>query len=201
MTKRRALYALGAYFLIFFGAILARVDYYPFTWVPMYGARDEGDMLHVTVGDLDARERGFRAVRADGTSGFIDMDDLNMPPANFRRLYSERMFGEGPPQDRRERLALIAFNQWWYDRLIGKVELVDGIYQRKVLDSVNRTLGLGPADPRRVVQIEAEVGQINVTREQRDSGEIHVHDQQRLRAVTTPAGTVITALPQTEVPQ
>ena len=36
-TKQSAKRFLALYFLIFFGAIFLRVDYFPFSWVPMYG--------------------------------------------------------------------------------------------------------------------------------------------------------------------
>jgi hypothetical protein len=102
---------LALYFLIFFGAIFLRVDYFPFSWVPMYGYHLAGENVTVGIGDKSERERGFAAQRANGERLYISADDLNVPNANFRRLYHQRAFNNGPPQDDRERAALIAFNR------------------------------------------------------------------------------------------
>ncbi len=198
MTKAKALRWLALYFGVVFGAILLRVDYFPFTWVPMYGERSIEPVLYVTVGDLDRRAEGFRATRADGRIEFIGRRELNMPPANFRRLYSERMFNEGPPQHRRERLELAAINRWWYTNLIGpEPAYPGGSYQRQVLASINQTLARRPADPGYVVQIEAEAARVALTRAARDSGNFDVLGQQPMHAIASQAGTWIEYGPTT----
>jgi hypothetical protein len=193
-SKRTAVWIVCAYFVVFFGAVLLRVDYYPFTWVPMYGHRDTEPVLVVTVGDLAKRREGFRATQADGQVDYISREDLNMPRPNFRRLYAERMFGEGPPQFRRERLALSPFNRWWYDHLVGPLDIPDGMYQEQVLNSINRTLGRDPGDADYIVRIEAEVGQIRLTREQRRSGEFSALHKTDLVSTVTPDGVRIAAM-------
>lgn len=194
MNKRAVVWVLSGYFVVVFGAILLRVDYYPFTWVPMYGHRDTSPILLARVGDLDKRGDGFRATLADGTVRYINRRDLNMPPPNFRRLYDERMFGEGPPQFRRERLELSAFNRWWYDKLIGPLDIPDGMYQEQVLDSMNLTLGKKPGDPDYFVQIEAETGQIALTQEQRRSGKFSALQEIDLVSTVTHDGVRIAPL-------
>lgn len=191
MNKQQAARTVVLYCGVFFGAVLLRVDYYPFTWVPMYGERQTEDLLLVTVGDLKKRQQGFRATLADGSTEYLDRKDLNIPSPNFRRLYAERMFGEGPPQFQRERLALAGINRWWYDTLIGPLDIPEGMYQQQVLDSINRTLERGPSDPRHVASIEAEVGQIAVTREQRRSGNFSALNPTQLRAKATADGSLI----------
>ncbi len=66
-SKTSAKRFLALYFLIFFGAIFLRIDYFPLSWVPMYGARQVSDTLTVKFGDTadastrlrcPARERG-----------------------------------------------------------------------------------------------------------------------------------------------
>jgi hypothetical protein len=193
VNKRAAVWTLLAYFGVFFGAVLLRVDYYPLTWVPMYGHRDTSPVLIARVGDLDKRADGFRATLADGTIRYINRKDLNMPAPNFRRLYDERMFGEGPPQFRRERLELSAFNRWWYDTLIGPLNIPDDMYQRGVLDSVNLTLGRKMGEPDYVVQIEAETGQIELTREQRRSGRFNALHETEMVATVTHDGARVAA--------
>lgn len=179
MTKAGARRFLVAYFVVFFGAVLLRIDYFPLSWVPMYGFRNEEPTLTVAVGDSARRDRGFAAVRANGERLFVSRRDLNMPPANFRRLYQERMFGEGPPQHRRERARLWAFNRWWYRNLIGDDPATNADYPRDILRSANRTLGYGPADPERLVALEVQLDFATFTREALDTG--HLDNPQRMR--------------------
>ncbi|MEO6081403.1 MAG: hypothetical protein ABIQ86_16780 [Steroidobacteraceae bacterium] len=194
MSKRAVVWTLIAYFGIFFGAVLLRVDYYPLTWVPMYGFRDTSPVLLVRVGNLDKRGQGFLAQQADGTIIHINSKDLNMPSPNFRRLYQERMFGEGPPQFLRERLELSSFNRWWYDSLIGPFNIPAGMYQRQVLDSINLTLKRKPGDPDFVEKIQAETGQIELTREQRRTGRFSALQRTNLFSTVTHDGVNIVAV-------
>jgi hypothetical protein len=89
---------LALYFLILFGAIFLRVDYFPLSWVPMYGYREIGPQLTVKFGDKSGRKRGFFAQRANGETLYISAEDLNVPNANFRRLYHQRAYNNAPPQ-------------------------------------------------------------------------------------------------------
>ncbi|MBA3676800.1 MAG: hypothetical protein H0W74_05285 [Sphingosinicella sp.] len=189
MSKSAVRRLIAGYFLVFFGAIFLRIDYFPLSWVPMYGFREEAETLTVAVGDVDRRELGFAGLRANGERSFLSRRDINVPPANFRRLYQERAFGEGPPQHRRERAELAAFNQWWYERLIGPDPAKDADYPRDLLTSINRTFGLGPQDPRRFVQLEAHLDFATYTRAQLDSGDLLHPVRERRVAIITPTGT------------
>jgi hypothetical protein len=195
VSKKGVKRLIAAYFIVFFGAILLRVDYFPFSWVPMYGFREEADLVTVAVGDLDRREQGFLAVRANGERTFLSRRDLNIPPANFRRLYQERAFGEGPPQHRRERAALIAFNRWWYETFIGADPASTANYQRDLLDSFNRTFDIGPSDPRRFVQLQVDLDFATYTRKQLDEGDLLNPHRERRVAIITPEGTRIARNP------
>lgn len=189
MTKAKAKFFLIGYFAVFFGAVLLRIDYFPLSWVPMYGFREESEFVTVAVGDLKRRDLGFSAVRANGETLFLSRRDLNMPPANFRRLYQERAFGEGPPQHRRERAALIAFNRWWYDTLIGDDPARNADYPRDILNSVNRTLKLEAGDPRRIVQLESHLDFATFTRAHLDAGDLGDPMRERRIAIITADGT------------
>lgn len=190
-TKRGALGLMLGFFAVTYGAVLLRVDYFPLTWVPMYGQRGMAPVLDVTVGIPEARERGLVATRADGRIEYLRAKALGVPPANFRRLYSERMFGEGPPQHARERLELAAVNRWWYDRLIGPQGLHPGLYQNQLLDSVNRMLNRRSGTAGEIVALRATVGRISLSRAQRDRGEFSVLDHDTLTATATRTGTRI----------
>ena len=154
---------LALYFIIFFGAIFLRVDYFPFSWVPMYGYHQAKPNLTVTIGNIDERKRGFAAWRANGEQLSVSARDLGVPNANFRRLYHQRAFNNGPPQDDRERAALMSFNRWWYETLVGPDPRLNKRYADQLLVSTNRTFGYGPQDPRRIVRLEATVTRATFT--------------------------------------
>ena len=188
MSKRGVKRFLAVYFLIFFGAVFLRIDYFPLSWVPMYGYRDVRPTLVVGIGDKAMRQRGFAAQRANGERLFLNAEDLNVPKANFRRLYHQRAFNNGPPQDDRERHALSAFNRWWYETLVGPDPRLNPNYPGELLRSVNATLGYGPADPRRIVRLEAALDFAEFPQEQLDRGDLTLRKRERRTAVVTPQG-------------
>jgi hypothetical protein len=190
-SKKSAKRFLALYFLIFFGAIFLRVDYFPFSWVPMYGYHLNKQIVTVSIGDLDQRKRGFEARRANGLSLNISADDLGVPDANFRRLYHQRAFNNGPPQDDRERAALMPFNRWWYETLVGPDPRLDRRYADQLLTSVNRTFGYGPQDPRRIVRLEASLDRATFAREDIATGNLSRPTIQRRTAIITEQGSFL----------
>lgn len=192
MSQRGVKRFLALYFLIFFGAVFLRVDYFPLSWVPMYGYHVAGaQTVTVGIGDKSKRARGFLAWRANGKHLTISGDDLNIPHANFRRLYHQRAFNNGPPQDDRERAALMAFNRWWYERFVGPDPRLDRRYPQQLLVSVNRTFGYGPNDPRRIVRMEAELKFATFAREAVERGDLSNPIVEERRAIMTERGTFL----------
>ena len=190
-TKQSAKRFLALYFLIFFGAIFLRVDYFPFSWVPMYGYHTAKPDVTVSIGDLDQRKRGFDAWRANGEQLSISAQDLGVPNANFRRLYHQRAFNNGPPQDDRERAALAPINRWWYETLVGPDPRPDRRYDIQLLVSVNRTFGYGPQDPRRIVRLEASLDRASFTHEDVAAGNLSRPTIKRRTAIITEQGSFL----------
>ena len=182
---------LALYFLVVFGAVFLRVDYFPLSWVPMYGHRHTADTLTVAFGDLPTRRRGFRAERANGQELFISADHLNIPNGHFRRMFHQRMFNEGPPQDNRERLELAAINRWWYEAFVGPDPRLKRTYSRQVLASVNKTFGYGPADPERIVRLEAPVDFATYTDAQLARGDLTHPALERQTAIIMEKGSFL----------
>ena len=182
---------LTAFFTIYFGAVFLRIDYFPLSWVPMYGLHKDKDRVRVGVGDKAFRREGFVAVRANGEQVRVSAQDLNVPNANFRRLFAQRAYNNAPPQHDRERAALIAFNRWWYETLVGPDPLQNRNYPDTLLKSVNSTLGFGPTDPRRIVQLESHLDFATYSREQLNRGDVSNPLIERRVAVITPEGTII----------
>ena len=191
MTRTQAKRFLALFFAIYFGAVFLRIDYFPLSWVPMYGLHKPQSDLTVGVGDKLRRDQGFFAQRANGERTRISARDLNVPNANFRRLYAQRAFNNGPPQHDRERVALIGFNRWWYETLIGEDPRNNRNYPAALLASVNRTLGFGPADPRRIVRLESHLDFARFTRARLDLGRLDGPVVERRVAVITPEGTMV----------
>ena len=191
MSKSGVKRFLALYFLIFFGAVFLRIDYFPLSWVPMYGHRPVSEDIVVKIGDKSIRQRGFVAFRGNGERLFISAEDLNIPNANFRRLYHQRAFNTGPPQDDREREQLASFNRWWYETFVGPDPRLSRNYSGQLLDSVNRTFGYGPRDPRRIVRLEAELDFARFSRERLDRGDLGNPQVERRTAVITGTGSFI----------
>ena len=60
MNQRGVKRLLLGYFALFFGAVFLRIDYFPLSWVPMYGFREESQQITVPVGDLKRRDLASR---------------------------------------------------------------------------------------------------------------------------------------------
>ena len=191
MSKTGVKRFLALFFAILYGAVILRIDYFPLSWVPMYGHRVVSEQLTVKFGDKSARSRGFVAQRANGERLFISPDDLNVPSANFRRLYNQRAFNQGPPQDLREREALMSFNRWWYETFVGPDPRLSPNYARQLLDSVNKTFGYGPGDPRRIARLEATLDFATYQRAQLDAGDLSRPVVERATAIITERGAFL----------
>jgi hypothetical protein len=192
MTQRGARQFLVAFFLITFGAVFLRVDFFPLTWVPMYADWDTAAVKTFFIGNLEQRTAGFEAQRADGEWVYVNAKMLNIPHANFRRLYMQRAFNSGPPQHLRERLALMPFNRWWYETLVGPDPLLGANYPAQLLRSINKTLGFGSDDSRRVVRLEAHLELATFSQASLDAGELSVAKVRYATAQVTETETILT---------
>lgn len=191
MTQHGVRLFLALFFLAVFGAVFLRVDYFPLSWVPMYGRRDAAAEKTFYVGSLERRTAGFEARRANGEQILIDRKMLNIPHANFRRLYMQRAFNSGPPQHLRERLALMPFNRWWYETLVGPDPLLGANYPARLLQSINKTLGLGADDPRRILRLEAHIGLATFPQAKLDAGDLSMPQVRQATAEVTETETVL----------
>lgn len=192
MTPRGTRLFLSLFFLVVFGAVFLRVDYFPLSWVPMYGRRDTAAEKTFHVGSLERRTLGFEARRASGEPVLIDRKMLNIPHANFRRLYMQRAFNSGPPQHLRERLALMPFNRWWYETLVGPDPLLGANNPARLLKSINQTLGFGADDPRRIVRLEAHVDLATFSQAKLDAGDFSMPQVRHASAQVTETETILT---------
>ncbi len=153
------------------GAVFFRVDTFPLTWVPMYSQYLGVDVVSVPVGDKAKLRNGFQVTTAAGETEFVGPKDLNVPNAAFRRLYTERAFGKGPPKHLRERerlnpLSDAVFNLFYADPRTN----ID--WHSRLLDMMNKTLGREPGDANYIVKAVATYEFTNISREVRRAGDL-----------------------------
>ena len=140
MTKKQTKRFLALFFLVYFGAVFLRIDYFPLSWVPMYGLHKPAAELTVGVGDKAVRAKAFSPQRANGEQTRISAPNAQRAERQFPPALAQRAFNNGPPQHDRERVALIGFNRWWYETLVGEDPRNNRNYSAILLASVNRTL-------------------------------------------------------------
>jgi len=151
VKKRSVTKLLIGSHLVIFGAIVFRVDTFPLTWVPMYSMFKGGDILSVPVGDKPKLKKGFEVTTSSGKTEYVGPKELNIPSAAFRRIYTERAFGIGPPKHLKERHKLnpisnAVFNQFYPDPATS----ID--WDTRILDMLNATLKREEGNPNYIVK-------------------------------------------------
>ena len=121
-------------------------------------------------GDKSDRERAFSRNGTMGRRSYIRRRSQCPTPISSR-LYLQRAYNTGPPQDDRERAALMSFNRWWYETFIGPDPRLNRNYSGQLLSSVNKTFGYGRSDPRRIVRLEANLDFATFERGKLDRGD------------------------------
>lgn len=151
MTRRTVNALLVAHLLVVWGAVLLRVDLFPLTWAPMYTVLEQRETLDVPEWD---RTETLRGLRRDGRIESIAGSDLNIPLLSFWRLYYERAF-DLPPNVFHH--ANAPMEPWCYAArgLPQGQALYQADWERRVLTSVNATLGRRERDPDFIVGLEA----------------------------------------------
>lgn len=158
MTRRGVTALIAAHLAVTWLAFALRVDEFPVTWAPMYAAKEsrDGPVWTVTLTDR-ARpvDIGWRAVRRDGAEERVKRSDLNVTAPAAGRLYFQRTFGESPPRDRHKNSGGATLDRWLLGIPPG-APIFQADWQRKLLESVNGTLGRSPADADFIVELHAD---------------------------------------------
>ena len=154
MSQRSVRVFILLFFAVHWAAVVLRVDRFPLTWAPMYSTFTPSETLSVRVVDKERMRRGLAVTRADGTSDWVDWDDLNIPKWNFWRLYYQRMRGRGPIKHRQADMNLSSFNRAVRGLDDGEQRFPEVDWPRRLMRSVNHTLGLEPGDTDFIVRIE-----------------------------------------------
>lgn len=188
MQKRAVTRFLIGFHLVVFGAVFLRIDTFPLTWVPMYSQFHGIEDLTVPVGDKVRLKQGFEVTTLSGETEYVGAKELNIPGAAFRRIYTERAFGKGPPKHLRERtnlnpLSEAIFNQFYPDPAASIV------WSERILDMLNATLERESGDPDYIVSAEATYDFATFSREARRLGDVDILDMERKTATITRSGS------------
>lgn len=165
MTKRGVTIFLCAYFALAAAAVVIRFDRFPWTWVPMYSVYQPKEVVTVPVRDRGDLIRGLAVVRRDGSTGWVGYDDLNIPWRNWWRIYLNRINMRGPPKYRQARANLSSANRWIRGLDPHAEPVIDPTpWDRRLLTSLNRSLGLTPSDPKFIVAARAERTELTINK-------------------------------------
>ena len=190
LTKAAVTRIIVVFHIVTIGAVVARIDTFPLTWVPMYSQFHGHTDLVVPVGDRTRTRAGFAVTTASGTTERINRADLNIPSNAFRRIFHERAFGKGPPKHLRERANLnpvsdAVFDLWYPDPATS----ID--WGPRLLDMLNASLGRAPGEANYIVRAVAESDFAVLPRAQRRAGDFDdLNLERRFGVVEYPAGTV-----------
>lgn len=158
-TRHGVVAFLVAHGLVVWGAFLLRVDRFPLSWAPMYTVLREGPVLSVPVWDRTAT---LLATRRDGATEALDADALNIPSLSFWRLYYKRMVGRGPAKHDHERV-----DEPWNRSVRHALSLdthAEVRWDRRVLESINRTLGRDVDAPDFIICVQARAEHLRFER-------------------------------------
>jgi hypothetical protein len=157
-TRKRISLMLAIYFSVLWTAVILRIDRFPLTWAPMYSVYYpvEGDAYPVILKDRHRiRERGWRATRRDGEVEWLSQNDINVPGRSMWRLYYERTYQYPPPKYKHLNYDAGSIDRWLWGLAPGE-SFVSIDWQRRLFESINKTLGRQPGDSGFIVVLEAE---------------------------------------------
>ncbi len=113
------------------------------------------DTMSIWITDKERMARGILVTHRDGSTGHVTKEDLDMPKWNFWRLYYQCKFGKGPPKHLQGNRSIGTFSHWIRGLHEGQ-ENFSAQWNWRVLWSLNKTLGFGPANPHFIAPVEAE---------------------------------------------
>jgi hypothetical protein len=158
VTRRGVSLLLGAHLLVTWLAFALRVDEFPVTWAPMYSVKEARgtEVWTITLTDRARPGKiGWRALRADRGEERVVGADLNVTVPAAGRLYFQRTWSEPPPRYRHKNSGGATLDRWLLGLPPGAPIYVAN-WERKLLTSVNGTLGRAPGDPDFIVALHAD---------------------------------------------
>ena len=104
MTRRAVNALLVAWLLVHWTAVVFQIDEFPLTYAGMYRNWKKKEILSYRVRDLESYKQGFAVTRRDGSTGYVRMQELNIPRRHMYQYYFQKVH-KRPPE-----LLLRSFN-------------------------------------------------------------------------------------------
>jgi hypothetical protein len=101
------------------------------------------------------RDRGWEAETRAGVHEWIPIHRVNVPMRSMWRLYYERTFRDGPPKYSQQYAGGAVLDAWLRASAPG-LRFDPPDYERRLFESLNKTLGRTPDSPDFIVTIRAE---------------------------------------------
>lgn len=158
MKKRTVAILLAAHAVVTWLAVPFRIDEFPLTWAPMYAVQttNQAGVWSVVLKDRERLDTdGWRALRADGGEERVRRTDLNVPTRSMWRLYFERTWKKAPPRHKHKNAGGATLDRWLLGLPPG-APIYSANWERRLLTSVNHTLGRAPGEPSFIVSLSAE---------------------------------------------
>jgi hypothetical protein len=158
LTRKNVSLMLALYFGVLWVSVVLRIDRFPLTWAPMYSVYYPvtGDVYPVVLKDRRRiRARAWRVTRRDGEVEWLSQADINVPRRSMWRLYFERTYQYPPPKYKHMNYDADTIDRRLWGLAPGEPYIsID--WQRRLFESINKTLGRQPGDPEFIVRLEAE---------------------------------------------
>jgi hypothetical protein len=158
LTRKNVSLMLAVYFGVLWVSVVLRIDRFPLTWAPMYSVYYSvaGDAYPVVLKDRRRiRARAWRVTRRDGEVEWLSQADINVPRRSMWRLYYERTYQHPPPKYKHMNYDADTIDRRLWGLAPGEPYIsID--WQRRLFESINKTLGRQPDDPEFIVRLEAE---------------------------------------------
>lgn len=158
MRTRRAVMAfLAVHTLLTWLAVLLRVDHFPLSWAPMYSVYVPTESATYTVVEKKKKKlktHGWLVQRRDGATEWVTRQRLNVPMRSMWRLYYQRTFGQGPPKHEHKNHGDATLDRWLWGLDAG-APFITVDWERRLLTTLNKTLGREPSEPSFIVSAHA----------------------------------------------
>lgn len=164
-------------------AALFQVEAFPLTWMPMYSGAAPKDTI--SAPDRQREPARLWVEHRDGSTHELQRHDLNLAKHDWRKLGEKRVFQAARAAERggQRSRRLDRLGRWFHERLGATGHMIrDG--DRRLLCSVNRTLGRAPTDPDFIVAVLAHRTRHRIDRQslrdlgsERDSATVFWRDE------------------------
>ena len=162
MSRKFISAVLTSYFLSVVLAGLVRFDEFPLTWVPMYSTYIAGDLVTIPQRNKSDLSSGLVVTHRDGAQSRVTARMLNVPARNYWRIHLQRVAGKGPAKYAQARMNLSPLNRLLWRESRDPMVLNPVEWNKRILVSLNKTLGFQPEDPQFIIRATAPATHVTI---------------------------------------